>query len=101
MQVNDYLKVHHGGLELTSDDLFAAAGRIEARLERLEQDLNGLRGRWTGAANEAYDVARREWEEAMRDMKLLLAAIGGTVARSNAAYRAADLRGSARFGGLG
>lgn len=97
--MEDHLKVQHAGLATTSGDLMAAAGRIDARLNRLEGDLDALRPQWTGAANDAYLVARKQWETAMNDMRLLLSTIGSTVSRSNDAYRGADLRGSARFGG--
>ena len=95
----DGIRVAHEGLERAADDLRAAVRRIDERLDRLEGELAPLRAEWTGEAQQAYEVARHRWEQAMREMRDVLDATGHHVADSNAAYRAADLRGAAAFGG--
>ena len=95
----DGIRVYHEGLDRAADDLHAAVRRIDERLDRLEAELAPLRADWTGEAQQAYEVARRRWEQAMREMRDVLDATGRTVIESNGAYRAADLRGAAAFGG--
>ena len=98
MEMNS-IRVAHEGLDRAADDLRAAVRRIDERLDRLEGELAPLRADWTGEAQQAYEVARLRWEQAMREMRDVLDSTGHQVVESNAAYRAADLRGAAAFGG--
>lgn len=93
------LRVDHGALAAAAGELAATARSIQADLDRLEHDLAPLRGSWSGAARVAYDGARTRWTAAMHEMFLVLAGLGTSVEESDAAYRAADLRGASRFGG--
>jgi WXG100 family type VII secretion target len=95
----DSIRVSHAGLDRAADDLHAAVRRIDERLDRLEGELAPLRADWTGEAQQAYELARHRWEQAMREMRDVLDATRRKVAESNAEYRSADLRGAAAFGG--
>lgn len=95
----DSIRVGHDGLDRAAEDLQAGVRRIDERLDRLEAELAPLRSDWTGEAQQAYELARHRWEQAMQEMRDLLEVTGRKVAESNAAYRAADLRGAAAFGG--
>lgn len=95
----DNIRVAHAGLDRAADGLHAACRRIDERLDRLEGELAPLRADWTGEAQQAYEVARGRWEQAMREMRDVLESTSRTVVESNGAYRAADLRGATAFGG--
>jgi WXG100 family type VII secretion target len=94
----DGLRVDHAALEQTADDLAAAVTRMETRLRELESDLGPLRTAWAGEAQQAYLVAKARWDGAVEEMRALLASVSVQVRRSNADYRAADLRGARSFG---
>jgi WXG100 family type VII secretion target len=93
----DGLKVVHGGLDQAADDLMAVVGRIGARLQLLEQELEPLRRAWVGDAQVAYAAAKQRWDGAVMEMRDLLQQTSQQVSRSNAAYRAADSRGARTF----
>lgn len=94
----DGIRVDHGALDQASSDLGVAAQRISGRLDQLEAELRPLRTQWSGAAQESYRVAQAAWDQAMKEMVLLLRQISTDVASSNMAYRDADRRGASRFG---
>jgi early secretory antigenic target protein ESAT-6 len=94
----DGIRIDHAALEATAQDLAATVRRIDDRLDRLDAELAPLRSDWTGAAQEAYRVAKTRWDAAIREMRDLLQQTSNAVAQSNAAYREADRRGAAAFG---
>jgi early secretory antigenic target protein ESAT-6 len=93
----DGLRVNHAGLDQAADDLGQAVKRIDDRLNRLESELAPLRSDWTGNAQQAYTTAKAKWDNAMMEMKTLLAETSTAVTQSNQEYRAADQRGAASF----
>ncbi len=94
----DGLRVVHSGLDQAADDLMAIVSRIDARLQRLEQDLAPLRSAWIGEAQEAYSGAKLRWEAAVAEMRDLLRHTSQQVTQANSSYRAADARGARTFG---
>jgi 6 kDa early secretory antigenic target len=93
----DGLKVVHAGLDRAADDLMAIVGRIDARLQRLANDLQPLRLSWIGDAQQSYAGAQRRWDAAIAEMRDLLYEASQQVAQSNSSYRAADARGAQAF----
>lgn len=93
------MKVGFGQLEAGAADIQSAAARIDARLNELEGQLNALRGDWTGQASEAYQVAKKQWDTAMADMRQLLAGLGQAVSQSNQDYQATERGNAGMFGG--
>lgn len=91
------VRVDHALLERGSQDLVAAAVRIEGRLDQLEGELAPLRSGWGGTAQESYVVAQRQWDTAMAEMVMLLREFAVVVDEANQAYRSADQRGARRF----
>lgn len=92
------IRVNHGVLDTASQDLTAAANRIQAIVDRLESDLDRHQHGWSGDAKEAYLPARRQWQGAIADMRVLLTDLGVAVDTSNRRFLEADLRGGALFG---
>lgn len=84
------LKVNFGSLEAAAADIASGARGLESRLDRLESELAPLRSDWTGAASEAYQVAKVEWDRATADINTLLSDLGRAVAQSNTEYQNAE-----------
>jgi early secretory antigenic target protein ESAT-6 len=93
----DGLKVIHLGLDSAAEDLVGIVDKIDARLQRLEQDLQPLRAAWAGEAQLAYVGAKQRWDAAITEMRDLLRHTSEQVTLSNSSYRAADARGARAF----
>lgn len=93
----DGILINHAALSSASQQMLSTAAQIDERLNVLEGDLARLRGGWTGSARESYGIAKQTWDTAISEVMALLREAGSMVELSNAEYRAADLRGAARF----
>ena len=93
----DGLRVNHAALDTAASEMHRTVGRIDARLNQLEGELAPLRSQWSGHAKESYDVAKAQWDWAIREMRDLLDKSHATVYQSNDEYRAVDQRGANRF----
>jgi early secretory antigenic target protein ESAT-6 len=93
----DGLLVNHAGLDQAAQDLYNGVQAIDNRMHTLEQDLAPLQSQWAGNAQTAYNVAKTKWNNAIDEMKLLLADTSRTVSQSNGEYAAADNRGAQSF----
>lgn len=93
----DGLKVIHGGLDRAAENLMDVVNAIDARLQRLEQELEPLRAGWVGDAQEAYARAKHRWDAAIVEMRDHLHHTSLQITQSNIEYGAADARGARAF----
>lgn len=93
------MRIQQSALDGAANDLVTQAKTINSDLDGLEAQLNPLRSEWEGSAKTAYDSAKAEWDQLMREMIQVLDGASNTVRDSSAAYRAADMRGEDRFRG--
>ncbi|MGF1662898.1 MAG: WXG100 family type VII secretion target [Kineosporiaceae bacterium] len=91
------MRVNFGALETTAADIQGSAGRIRGRLDQLDSELAPLRSDWTGAASEAYQVAKAEWTKAITDMQQVLTQLGAAVSASNTEYQATERANQSRW----
>ena len=97
MTTSNGLVVDHVALQRMADELRAAVGAIDARLDRLEHDLAPLRSEWGGEARDAYAVAKSAWDRAMLEMRAVLADTSRAVLDADAAYTHTDRSAAAAF----
>lgn len=97
--MTEFLRVNHDGLAQIADQAVSTANKINDRLNQLEGELNQLRSDWEGEQQQAYVVAKAQWDQAIEGMVEMLEATAQAVHQANDGYRQADQRGQARFGG--
>lgn len=93
-----HMRVGFGALDTASMDLKAGADKIEARLNELENELAHMRSDWEGNASEAYQVAKKQWDQGMQEMRAVLAQIGMGVANANGDYQSGERSNTAMWG---
>ena len=71
--MSNEIKVTQQGMSQLIDRLHEAIQRIETILRGLDENVEKLRGGWTGEASDAYDRAQRAWATQLNDMNELLA----------------------------
>ena len=64
--------------------------KLTATLEQLESDLQPMVSSWSGAAQEAYLVCKKQWDEAALALSQVLNNIGQAVGQAHANYTAAE-----------
>lgn len=69
----DIIRVRHDGLHAHLLALRQAESRIRRRLDDLDAEVVLLRGQWSGAASDAYDLAHRKWDLELKRMGDILA----------------------------
>jgi early secretory antigenic target protein ESAT-6 len=93
----DGLRVNHAALELAAEQMFDTVKKLDARLQKLDQDVQPLTTQWEGSAQASWKTAHQKWSWAMQEMRNLLDQSKQTVYESNDQYRAADARGANAF----
>ena len=71
--------------------------KLRARLDQLEADLQPLVATWSGDAQAAYLVQKKQWEQAAQDLALMLQAIVLGLGNTNTDYTDAQRRIVASF----
>ncbi|RJL30022.1 WXG100 family type VII secretion target [Bailinhaonella thermotolerans] len=93
----DRTLVNFNQLDGSEQDFALAWGKMEQALQDLENKLALIE--WEGAAREAYDIARREWDESSARMSAMIQGMSKLVRVVNETFSAADQYGAKSFGG--
>ena len=90
-------KMQFGAGDTAGTDLVAGAGKIENKLNEMENALKPLQADWTGEASEAYIQAKAQWNSAISEMKVLLSDIGRQVSQDSADAQSTETRNRNRW----
>ena len=71
--------------------------KLRARLDQLVGDLQPLVATWSGDAQAAYIVQKKQWEQAAQDLALMLQSIVLALGNTNIDYTDAQRRIVASF----
>jgi WXG100 family type VII secretion target len=99
MSGGDYTRWSAGSMSQGVADMRMAYRATEDELNDLESALEGKLQEWEGGAREAYWVAKREWEEATRDLNAVLEQLGAGVENVHQNYDQAERDGVGIFEG--
>lgn len=64
--------------------------KLTATIEQLESDLAPMVASWSGAAQESYLAAKKQWDDAAAALALVLNNVGQAVGQAHENYTAAE-----------
>lgn len=95
------LRVNHGQMMIAAENLKKAANKIDVRLNELETFVqNEISKGWTGDQKDAYDIAKRDWDKVIADMKTHLELQSAQVESTNQEFVLTDKMRAAAIGGI-
>jgi WXG100 family type VII secretion target len=90
--------VNHGVLNSGSADLGSDANYIQQVLDDFDAQVRTLVANWDGDAQQAYQVAKAEWSQAMTSMRNTLNTISQMLAATSEEFQNIDRRGAQMWG---
>lgn len=91
----DVLKVQPAELEAFSSKIQNSSRELDTILDTLRARLDGMQ--WTGGDQAAYEQQRLEWDNAVRDLNMLLNKIGQTVGLAKQDYVTTEVDNARMF----
>ena len=85
-----HINVNFESIAGLASSLASASDGMEQTLHQLESNLDPLRTQFTGAAADAYQLAKAKWTAQMTEMTAFLASISNAAASAGKAYTAAE-----------
>jgi WXG100 family type VII secretion target len=86
MADSDYTMAQFGALQAGEENYKAIYSQLQSRIETLDSQLRSQLSQWVGSAQEAYYVAKSQWDAAMANMQGVLASLQGVAAEANVRY---------------
>jgi 6 kDa early secretory antigenic target len=90
MAGSEYTRVLFGSMEQGRTDLAASYSNLRATVDTLDAQLQTHLVEWNGAAQQAYHVAKAQWDTAMADMAMVLNQLGTVVGVAGENYSIAE-----------
>lgn len=89
------IRVHHVEIDRLCRDLASCIGQIDEELNGLEASAAVLSGQWSGAAQQAYARAHREWDASLRELTAIAHELTRIAHEGNQRFRQHDQRDAA------
>ncbi|WP_327249988.1 WXG100 family type VII secretion target [Streptomyces sp. NBC_01320] len=88
MDLSDgYIYVDYRHTENAADDMVSQTQAIMSILANLEMELNELRNTWVGDDRQVYSEVQAKWDQAVENMKTLLASHSSLLTDISGNYR--------------
>ena len=84
------MKVDYATIHQAADDCTKTGGELDALFEQLKSQLAPLTDSWSGPAMEAWEQKQMAWNQALDEMKQLLAQIATALPQIADGYQETD-----------
>ncbi|MER6671558.1 WXG100 family type VII secretion target [Streptomyces sp. NPDC000983] len=95
-----YIYVDYNHAEGAADDMVGQSQAIMSILANLEMELAELRNSWIGDDRDVYSEVQAAWDNAVENIKTLLANHSGLLSEISANYRYTEQNLSQRWGDI-
>ncbi|GAA2267419.1 hypothetical protein GCM10010415_35690 [Streptomyces atrovirens] len=95
-----YIYVDYSHAEGAADDMITQSQAIMDILSNLEMELAGLRNSWIGDDRDVYSEIQAKWDNAVENIKILLAKHSDLLTDISANYRSTEQNLSQRWGDI-
>ena len=95
-----YIYVDYNHAEGAADDMVSQSQSIMSILANLEMELAELRNSWIGEDRDVYSEVQAKWDNAVENIKNLLANHSGLLTEISANYRSTEQNLSQRWGDI-
>ena len=89
--------INHPAMQAAASDLAGDANYLQNVLDDLDAQIQKLVSSWEGDAQQAYLVAKKNWTQAMTDIKMTLTSISQLLDATDAEFTRIDRQGAALF----
>ncbi|MFI2508634.1 WXG100 family type VII secretion target [Streptomyces sp. NPDC018972] len=95
-----YIYVDYNHAEGAADDMVGQSQAIMSILANLEMELAELRNSWIGEDRDVYSEVQKKWDNAVENIKNLLANHSGLLTEISTNYRYTEQNLSQRWGDI-
>ncbi|CAL9613470.1 hypothetical protein SUDANB58_05688 [Streptomyces sp. enrichment culture] len=95
-----YIYVDYNHAEGAADDMVSQSKAIMSILANLEMELTELRNSWIGDDRDVYSEVQAKWDNAVENIKNLLANHSGLLTEISSNYRHTEQNLSQRWGDI-
>jgi WXG100 family type VII secretion target len=99
MSESDYTLAMFGSLQAGEESYQQIYSQLVETISRLDSQLRGELSQWAGPAQQAYYVAKAQWDAAMANMQAVLKNLQGVAAEASTRYPTVEAQNSALWNG--
>lgn len=99
MAGSDYTRAVFGSLQSGEADFASIYSQLVSTISTLDSQLRSNLAQWDGQAQQAYYVAKAQWDAAMADMQLVLNNLRAVIGEANVNYTTTEAANAALWSG--
>jgi 6 kDa early secretory antigenic target len=97
--MSEYTRAVFGSLQTGEADFAGTYAQLQATISTLDAQLRANLAQWDGQAQEAYYVAKAQWDAAMANMAAVLNNLRGVIGEANVNYSTTEAANAALWNG--
>ena len=98
MADSDYTMAQFGALQAGEENYKQIYTQLVQTISHLDSQLRSQLAQWNGQAQQAYYVAKAQWDQAMANMQTVLQSLQGVAAEANVRYPTVEAQNASLWG---
>ncbi len=97
--MSEYTRAVFGSLQTGEADFASTYAQLQSTISTLDAQLRSNLAQWDGQAQEAYYVAKAQWDAAMANMAAVLNNLRAVIGEANVNYSTTEAANAALWNG--